>query len=689
MAISLRERFKHAWNVFKNRDPTDCHYRDIGINSYYRQDRVPMLRGGERTIISSIYTRIATDAAAVHIVHAKLDNNGRFIDTIDSGLNNCLTVEANIDQSGRAFVQDAVLTMLDVGVIALVPVDTEDDPDDSGSFEIFTMRVGRIVEWYPEHIKVNVYNDRTGLREDVLVPKRMAAVIENPFYPVMNDQNSTMQRLIRKLSLLDAVDEENSSAKMNLIIQLPYAVKTELQKKQAAERRDTIEKQLNSSKYGIAYSDATEKIVQLNRPLENNLLDQIKYLTETVLSQLGLDVSILNCTADEVTMLRYYDSIVEPIVAALCDGMKRTFLTKNARTRRQSVIYYRDPFKLVPVSQLANLANAFTRNEIMTSNEIRQVIGMKPSDEPAADELRNKNLYPEEGAEGAASTEGITESLYSGLPQPGTPEWTAMVEAMDENDYKKFMQNADEIDEMLEGLESELNSDEIKHYGVGQTSYDASDPTSKYNHEYYEAHKELQKRRSTSGLNEAGKEEAWLTKERLKDERKAVVEKHAEERDQKIKLNNEEKKNLLYDQQEYTKSRIQQLRDFLKQCSPERKKLERDSIQAEIDRMREQNKQQKDAIREDFKGRNTTLREEHRTFAKETKEKYEQMYIDALESIKANPAFQKYKYDVPKKSSSSSSSSSSSQAAKPKSSGPSKFETDLATVQSVSKKKKK
>lgn len=642
MAISLRERFKHAWNVFKNRDPTEYYNKELGVSSWYRPDRIPMLRGGERTIVNSIYTRISADAAAVHIVHAKLDENGRFTETVDSGLNNCLTVEANIDQSGRAFIQDAVMTMLDVGVIALVPVDTEDDPDD-GSFDIFTMRVGRIVEWYPEYVKVNVYNDRTGLREDVTVHKKTAAIIENPFYPIMNDQNSTMQRLIRKLSLLDAVDEENSSAKMNLIIQLPYSIKTELQRRQAEERRTAIENQLNKSKYGIAYSDATEKIVQLNRPLENNLLDQVKYLTENVLAQLGLDVSILNCTADEVTMLRYYDGIVEPIVAALCDGMKRTFLTKNARSRHQSVIYYRDPFKLVPVSQLANLANAFTRNEIMTSNEIRQVIGMKPSDEPAADELRNKNLYPD-GTE--------ISDVNEPLPELGMDDMEGIASAMTDEDYKKFMQNADEIDAMLDDLESELNNDnpesepnddEVKHYGIGQTSYDASDPTSKYNHEYYEAHKQLSKRRSTGGLNEAGREAAWLAKERLNDERKAKVEAHKEERDRNIEANNEEKKAILLEKQEDLKDRIDAIRSILKQMSPERKKEEKERWQSEIDSMRAYNKYQKESIRAHYNEKNKALREEHKTFTKETKEKYDQMYIDELDRIKNDPKFQKYK----------------------------------------------
>lgn len=659
MAITFGERLKHAWNVFKNRDPTDL-WQDVGVSSFYRPDRLRMRYGGEKTIINSIYNRIATDAAAIHIQHARLDENGRFVETIRSGLNNCLTVEANIDQSGRAFIQDAVLTMLDEGVIALVPVETTFNPDATKSYDINTMRVGKIVEWYPQHVKVNLYNEATGQREDILVPKKTAAIVENPFYAVMNDQNSTMQRLIRKLSLLDAVDEQSSAGKLDMIIQLPYAIKTELQKKQADNRRDMIEKQLAGSKYGIAYSDATEKIIQLNRPLENNLLSQIEFLTKTALSQLGMDESILNCTADEKTMLRYYDGIVEPIVAALCDNMKRTFLTKTARTQNQSIIYWRDPFKLVPVTDLAGIANAFTRNEILTSNEIRSLIGMKPSDEPSADELRNKNLY-DESAEGAVETAATAE-----LPEPGTKEWRSMVGSMSEEEYLEFVKNADEIDEMLDDLEDELNGT-VKHGALGEYTYDASDAQSKYNHEYYEAHKQLKSRRSTSGLNEAGREQAWLTKERLTDERKKLIDDHKSQRDinidnnnearqRTIEANNETRKQLLSEQQNYTKTRIEQIRAILKQMSPERKKLEKDWMQAEIDQLREQNKKQKEAIREDFKGRNTSIREEtktkntelredHKKYSKETKEKYDNMYLEELDRIKADPKFQKYKYN--------------------------------------------
>ena len=661
MAKSFGERLKHAWNVFKNRDPT-YEWQDIGVSSYYRPDRIRMRYGGEKTIINSIYNRIATDAAAIHIQHARLDENGRFAETIKSGLNNCLNVEANIDQSGRAFIQDAVLTMLDEGVIALVPIETTRDPDVTQSYDINTIRVGKIVEWHPQHVKVNLYNEITGQREDVLIPKRTAAIIENPFYAVMNDQNSTMQRLIRKLSLLDAVDEQSSAGKLDMIIQLPYTLKTDLQKRQAENRRTMIEQQLAGSKYGIAYSDATEKIIQLNRPLENNLLSQIEFLTKTALAQLGMDESILNCTASEATMLRYYDGIIEPIVAALCDNMERSFLTKTARTQNQAIIYYRDPFKLVPISDFAAIANAFTRNEIFTSNEIRSFIGMKPSSEPSADELRNKNLYPEENAEST----GTEEAPEAELPEPGTEEWTSMVDSMSEEEYLEFLKNADEIDEMLDDLEGELNGT-LKHAAKDQFTYDPNDPESVYQHEKYMERRKLQDRKSTRGLNDAGKERAWITKELLTNERKQVISEHKDQRDkgiesnnnlrqQTIESNNEQKKALLFDQQEYTKSRIQQIRDIMKQMSPERKKLEKESMQAEIDQLREQNKRQKDAIREDFKGRNTkiredtkgkntTLREDHKKFSKDTKAKYDEMYLEELDKIKSNPAFQKYKYN--------------------------------------------
>lgn len=396
MEITVGSRLKHAWNAFMNRDPTR-YYGDIGMGYSYRPDRVRFSRGNERSIVTSVYNRIAIDAAAINIQHVRLDENNRFLETIKSGLNNCLTVEANVDQSGRGFIQDIVMSMLDEGCVAVLPIDTDDDPDVTGSYKIETMRTGKILDWYPEHVCVRVYNDRTGQKEDIVVPKSTVAIIENPLYAVINEPNSTMQRLIRKLNLLDVIDEQSGSGKLDLIIQLPYVIKTEARRKQAENRRKDIEMQLAGSKYGIAYTDGTERITQLNRAVDNNLMSQIEYLTNMLYSQLGITQSILDGTADEKTMLNYYNRTIEPIVSAIVDEMKRKFLTKTARSQFQSICSFRDPFKLVPVSEIAEIADKMTRNEIMTSNEIRQVIGMKPSNDPKADELRNKNLSAPNG----------------------------------------------------------------------------------------------------------------------------------------------------------------------------------------------------------------------------------------------------------------------------------------------------
>lgn len=391
MAQSLGSRLRHAWNAFFNKDPTNYN-RDLGMSYGYRPDRHRFSRGNERTIVTSIYNRIALDVAAIQIQHVRLDENKRFSEVIDSELNNCLTLSANTDQTGRNFMHDVVISMFDEGVVALVPVDTTIDPNVSGSFDINTLRTGQIIEWYPQHVKIKVYNERTGQKEEIIMPKNRVAIVENPLYAVINEPNSTMQRLVRKLALLDAVDEQSSAGKLDLIIQLPYTIKTETKRQQADTRRKEIEAQLTGSKYGIAYTDATERITQLNRPLENNLLKQIEYLTSMLYSQLGLTQSILDGSADEKTMLNYNNRTIEPIVAAIVDELKRKFLTKTARTKGQSILYFRDPFRLVPVNNIAEIADKFTRNEIMTSNEIRQVIGMKPSSDPKADQLINSNI---------------------------------------------------------------------------------------------------------------------------------------------------------------------------------------------------------------------------------------------------------------------------------------------------------
>lgn len=390
--ISFWSRLKHSWNAFMNRDPTDYYGSNIGPGYSYRIDRTRFSRGNERSIVTSVYNRIALDTAAISIQHCRLDDNNRFIETINSGLNKCLNLEANIDQTGRAFIQDVVMSMLDEGCVAIVPVDTTLDPKVTGSYDILSMRVGEVLEWFPAHIKVRVYNDKSGNKEDIIVPKSIAAIIENPLYSVINEPNSTMQRLIRKLNLLDTIDEQSGSGKLDLIIQLPYVIKTEARRQQAENRRKDIEMQLAGSKYGIAYTDGTERITQLNRPVENNLMNQIEYLTSMLYSQLGITQTILDGTADEKTMLNYNNRTIEPIISAIVDEMKRKFLTKTARAQLQTIMFFRDPFRLVPVNNIAEIADKFTRNEILTSNEVRQIIGMKPSSDPKADQLRNSNI---------------------------------------------------------------------------------------------------------------------------------------------------------------------------------------------------------------------------------------------------------------------------------------------------------
>ena len=390
--MRIRDRLQHAWNAFVYNDNTYTNPQNLGGFSTFKPDRVHFSRGVEKSIVTSVYNRLALDVASLAIKHVRLDENGRYMEEVNSGLQNCLNVEANIDQTGRAFLQDVVMSMLDEGCVAIVPVDTTVNPAVSGSYEINTMRTGKILEWYPAHVRIRVYNDKKGIHEELTLPKSSVAIIENPLYAVINEPNSTMQRLIRKLNLLDVVDEQTSSGKLDLIIQLPYVIKSEARRRQAEERRKDIEMQLSGSKYGIAYTDGTERITQLNRPAENNLMKQVEYLTSMLYSQLGLTQSIMDGSADEKTMLNYYNRTIEPIIAAIVDEMKRKFLTKTARSQRQTVMYFRDPFKLVPVNEIAEIADKFTRNEIMTSNEIRQIVGMKPADDPSADELRNKNL---------------------------------------------------------------------------------------------------------------------------------------------------------------------------------------------------------------------------------------------------------------------------------------------------------
>lgn len=413
MSLNLSTRLAHAWNAFTSRDPTQYIITGPGYSS--RPDRPRLSRGNEKSIATSIFNRIALDVSSVNIKHCRLDKNGRYVEDIDSGLNNCLNLEANKDQTGRAFIQDAVLSMLDEGCVALVPVETTIDPKSSNSYQIDSMRTGKITEWYPDTVRVRLYNDRTGEKEEILLPKNQVAIIENPLYAVVNEYNSTMQRLIRKLSLLDVTDEQTASGKLDLIIQLPYVIKTETRRKQAERRRKDIIDQLAGSQYGIAYTDGTEKITQLNRSLENNLLKQVEYLTNMVYSQLGITQSVLDGTADEKTMLNYMNRTVEPIISAIVDELKRKFLTKTARSQLQSIVYFRDPFRLVPVNDIAEIADKFTRNEIMTSNEIRQIVGMQPSKDPKADKLVNSNISQakQDMSQTSSATEAYEEGGYS------------------------------------------------------------------------------------------------------------------------------------------------------------------------------------------------------------------------------------------------------------------------------------
>ena len=392
--MALIERIKNGWNAFLNRDPTEGYlpYSGYGVSYSSRPDRVRFTRGNERSIVNSIFNRIAVDAASTTIEHVRVDENERFQEIIFSGIQNCLNVEANIDQTGRAFIEDVVMSMEDEGCVAIVPIDTDKDPNDTASFDVLSMRTGKITSWYPYHVRVEVYNERIGRKQEIVLPKSYICIIENPFYSIMNEPNSTLKRLVRKLNLLDVIDEQSGSGKLDLIIQLPYVIKTEARRQEAEKRRKEIENQLRDTKYGIAYTDGTEHITQLNRPAENNLLKQIEYLTTLLYSQLGITEEILNGTATEEAMLNYNNRVIEPILSAISNELYRKFLTKTARTQGQRIKFFRDPFRLVPVNQIAEIADKFTRNEIMTSNEIRQVIGMKPSDDPKADELRNSNL---------------------------------------------------------------------------------------------------------------------------------------------------------------------------------------------------------------------------------------------------------------------------------------------------------
>lgn len=435
--MSLLDRLQHAWNAFRGYDPPTDYtpkllYQNLGVSSYNNPGRIVLKRGSEKSIVGSIYNHIAIDCSSVIINHVRLDDNNRYMETINSGLNTCLTLDANKDQTGKVLIRDLVMTMFDEGCAALVPIDTSENPINNNVYDIYSMRVGKITQWYPDHVELEIYNDITGIKVKIKMPKKDVAIIENPLFAIMNEPNSTSQRLIHKLALLDAIDEQSGSGKLDLIVQLPYTIKTETRKTAAKDRRQEIEEQLNNSKYGIAYIDGTEKITQLNRPVENNLMKQIEYLTSMLYGQLGVTDTIMNGTADEKTMLNYMNRVVRPIMDSIVDELKRKFLTKTARTQKQSIMYFNEPFKLVPVSQIADIADKFTRNEIMSSNEIRQIVGLKPVLDPKADELRNKNLNETEGQTFASTTSNAETKETKNLRITGDTKISDLIDATNE-----------------------------------------------------------------------------------------------------------------------------------------------------------------------------------------------------------------------------------------------------------------
>lgn len=603
--MGLSDRLVHAWNAFTNRDPTS-EYKQIysqGITYSTRPDRVRFTRGNERSIITSVYNRIAVDAASINVSHVRLDENDRFIGNMVSGLQECLTVEANIDQSGREFIQDVVASMLDEGCVAIVPVDTTIDPEATNSYDIRSMRTAKIIQWKPKHVQVRVYNDNTGQKEDIWVPKRMVAIIENPFYTVMNEPNSTLQRLIRKLNLLDAIDEQSGSGKLDLIIQLPYVIKSEAKRKQADERKAQIEEQLKGP-YGIAYTDGTERITQLNRPVENNLMKQIEFLTNMLHSQLGITQSIMDGTADEKTMLNYFNRTIEPILSAVVDGMKRKFLSKSARTQKQTIMFFRDPFKLVPVSEIAEIADKFTRNEITSSNEMRQVICMKPSKDPKADELRNKNI--------TQPTDGPSTPPTESAPETSTEE--PDLNTITEDEYLKSIGELDEFDSELDDMEAEVIGKDLKHY-----SSQYYDPVKA--HEYYEKNKQLKGRKSTARLNDDGKAAAKYVKEQLTTEKKGVLE------TEKVSV-----KNQIESEKTQMRSKIDSLRAKLKGMSSSEKQSNSEGIKAQIARLREDNKAIREKLQTAFKGKREAVKDE-----------YDEKYIQELDKIRNTSSFVKSK----------------------------------------------
>lgn len=653
MPIDLTSRLKNAWNAFtNNKDPTESIGYHDGFSYSVRPDRPRFNRGAERSIVNAVYNRIAMDVAAISICHVRLDESERYLETIKSRLNECLSVEANIDQTGRSFIQDIVMSMFDEGCVAVVPVDTEKNQNTGPMGDIYSARTGKILAWRPESVRVRLYNEQTGKYEEIEVLKRNTLIIENPLYTVINEPNSTMQRLIRKLAMLDSVDEQSSSGKLDLIIQLPYTVRSELRKQQARERKSEIEQQLANTKYGIAYIDSTEHITQLNRAVENNLMSQIEYLTNMVYSQLGITAEILNGTADEKTMLNYNSRTIEPILSAITDEMKRKWLTRTSRAQGQSIMFFRQPFKLVPASSLAELADKFTRNEIMSSNEFRQILGMKKSDDPGADQLRNKNLNQS------------AEEIKQQLPSDGEAE-DFDAGSQVQGDYDEALSELDSLDTQIDNLERKLDSDQIKHglsdddmFGLAEAN-DFDDWLAHYAspyydpvkaHEYYMEHRKLVGRKSTAGLNDEGKEIAAYIKQNLDNERKSKVESNrssmntqisssksatdqtvkslTENRSEKISLSKEEMTKKISRFRELTASIKEshaatmqnRIKDLASQISSKGRSSEsKERIREKIAKLREENSKKRDELTQNFnnlkskeQGRHTSLSEKVR-----------------------------------------------------------------------------
>lgn len=619
-------QLKHGWNAFTNRDPTPVNYY-TGPSSWYRPDKVSFSRGNDRTIVGAIFTRIALDVAGIEIEHVKLDDQGRYSETMNSGLNNCLTLEANIDQNARDFIQDVVESMCDEGVVAVVPVDTDLNPYVTGSYDIKTLRTGKIISWKPKSVIVNLYDDNTGKFRDIEVPKKSTAIIPNPFYNIMNEPNSTLKRLVHKYDLLDSIDDQNASGKLNMIIQLPYTTRTEARQKDADRRRNEIEMQLVNSKYGIAYSDATEKIIQLNRSLENNLPEQIEKLTARLYSQLGITEEIMNGTADEKTMTNYYSRTIEPIVNAITLEFTRKFLTKTSRTQGHAVMYFNKPFSLVPTKDLAELADKFTRNEIMSSNEFRQVIGLKPSDDPKDDALLNKNIARDEYGE---------EYYQNG---------------MDEADYQELTDTTGQIDNDLDELEEMMQS-ELMHYASPYY-----DPVKA--HEYYMKTRQLKGRNTNRGtLNEQGQEAQQYLKYQIDQDKSRVNESirlKQKQQQQKLQL---DRTAAIRNATRNTQAEISALREQLKGMTPHQREKAKSFIEKRIEALRDANDQHKASIQSEYDMNASKLNGDIAQELATTKEEYAKRYEDELNKIYADSNMTKQKSSGSKSSGSKSTGSS-------------------------------